>query len=193
MTAQGRRLITEEDLDQLEAFLLSDQVSDETLDLIGAHGFLFALCIGPGVVADQEWLEQLFDTEPQWETPEQKQHIESLLLNLKYTISHDLANDQEILLPCELTLEVLDDEEDTTDLTIWSQGFMEGVFMREEDWFSNSEDEVAGLLLPIMVASDLFEDTEILDVRGDRALCEEMAEQIPEVLVDLYLQFHAPD
>lgn len=70
---------------------------------------------------------------------------------------------------------------------------MEGVFLREEQWFGDDEETVAGLLLPIMVASELFEDAEISEIRKDRALSEEMCEQIPEVLIDLYLHFHAPE
>jgi uncharacterized protein len=43
------------------------------------------------------------------------------------------------------------------------------------------------------VASDLFDEGEVKDIRKDRALSEEMCEQIPEILIDLYLQFNAPE
>ena len=192
MTATG--LITEAELDQLEAFLFSSAVSEDSLDLIGTHGLLCALNISPTKVPEQEWLDLLFDSEPKWESAEQKELIIGLLRKLHFTIGQDLYNDQETLLPCELTLDADEDEdEDEPELTIWAQSFMEGVFMREEDWFGNDEETVAGLLLPIMVASELFDDPEILEIRQDRALSEEMAEQIPELLVDLYLYYHAPD
>lgn len=190
MTATG--LITEAELDQLEAFLFSSAVSEDSLDLIGTHGLLCALNISPTKVPEQEWLDLLFDSEPKWESAEQKELIIGLLRKLHFTIGQDLYNDQETLLPCELTLDA-DEDEDEPELTIWAQSFMEGVFMREEDWFGNDEETVAGLLLPIMVASELFDDPEILEIRQDRALSEEMAEQIPELLVDLYLYYHAPD
>jgi uncharacterized protein len=190
MTATG--LITEAELDQLEAFLFSSAVSEDSLDLIGTHGLLCALNISPTKVPEQEWLDLLFDSEPKWESTEQKELIVGLLRKLHFTIGQDLYNDQETLLPCELTLDA-DEDEDEPELTIWAQSFMEGVFLREEDWFGNDEETVAGLLLPIMVASELFDDPEILEIRQDRALSEEMAEQIPELLVDLYLYYHAPD
>lgn len=190
MTATG--LITEAELDQLEAFLFSSAVSEDSLDLIGTHGLLCALNISPTKVPEQEWLDLLFDSEPKWESAEQKELIVGLLRKLHFTIGQDLYNDQETLLPCELTLDA-DEDEDEPELTIWAQSFMEGVFMREEDWFGNDEETVAGLLLPIMVASELFDDPEIVEIRQDRALSEEMAEQIPELLVDLYLYYHAPD
>lgn len=190
MTATG--LITEAELDQLEAFLLSTAVSEDSLDLIGTHGFLCALNISPIKVPEQEWLDLLFDSEPKWESDAQKDEKIGLLRKLYFTIGQDLYNDQETLLPCELTLDV-DEDEDEPELTVWAQSFMEGVFMREDDWFGNDEETVAGLLLPIMVASELFDDSEIVEIREDRALSEEMAEQIPELLVDLYLYYHAPD
>jgi uncharacterized protein len=194
MTAASTGLITEAELDQLEAFLFSSAVSEDALDVIGTHGLLCAVNISPTKVPEQEWLDLLFDSEPNWESDAQKTEIIGLLRKLNHTIGHDLYNDQETLLPCELTLDTdEDDEEDTTELTIWAQSFMEGVFMREEDWFGDDEETVAGMLLPIMVASELFDDPEILEIRQDRALSEEMAEQIPELLVDLYLYYHAPD
>ena len=48
-------------------------------------------------------------------------------------------------------------------------------------------------MLPIMIASDLFdEDKEMAAMRKDKKLSEEMARQIPDLLIDLYLLFHAP-
>ncbi|KEA62861.1 hypothetical protein ADIMK_2970 [Marinobacterium lacunae] len=192
MTVNTAALITEDELDILEEFLFSPAVSEEALDLISAHGLLCAVNISPVKVPEAEWLGLVFDGEPKWASDAQKTEIVGLLRKLNNTISNDLYSDQEILLPCELTLEPEEDEE-VTEITLWAQSFMEGVFIREDDWFGQDEEEVAGLLLPIMVASDLFEDSEITDIRKDRALSEEMCEQIPEVLIDLYLHFHSPE
>lgn len=187
-------LITEDELDQLEAFLFSTLVPDTALDLVGTHGLFCALNIAPIATAEMEWIKLVFDGEPEWENTQQKEQILTLLRKLYATISNDLYSDQEIILPCELSLETDDeDEDDEAELTIWAQGFMEGLFLNEESWFEEDEETVAGLLLPMMVASDLFEEREVQDIRGDRALAEEMSEQIPEVLVDLYLLFHSPE
>ena len=71
---------------------------------------------------------------------------------------------------------------------------MEGVFTQEEAWFSpKTEQDVAEMLLPVMVASELFEEEEITAIRDDEKLCAEMCAQIPELLIDLYLYFHAPE
>ena len=95
-------------------------------------------------------------------------------------------------MPCELTL-ITDNEE--SELEIWAQAFMEGVFMREDEWFgegSDKEEAIAELMLPIMVASNLFEEKEFTEIRKNRVISEQMANEIPEILVDLYLLFHAP-
>lgn len=190
MSAQTS-LISEAELDTLEEFLLSDRVSDDALDLIGTHGLFCALCIGPEKVDESEWLPLLFAETPKWESPTQEEQITDLLRKLYRTIAADLYSDHEILLPCELTLDV-DEEDELPEVTIWAQSFMEGVFIREEAWFGEDEETIAGLLLPIMVASDLFTDQDIVEIREDRSLSEEMCEQIPELLIDLYLHYHAP-
>jgi len=73
-------------------------------------------------------------------------------------------------------------------------GFMEGVFLREEVWFENAEDEVSELLLPIMVASGLFdEQPDFAEIARDDELVDSMVAQIPVVLTALFLLCQAPD
>lgn len=190
--ANDLALITEDELDVLEAFLLSDAVPETALDLIGTHGLLCALNIAPTATPKPEWIAMIFDGQPEWENSQQRTEIETLLYKLDKTISNDLSSDQEIPLPFDLTLET-DSDDETAEATIWAEGFMEGVFQQEALWFERDEETVAGLLLPIMVASELFDDPEIKDIRKDRSLCQEMCDQIPEVLIDLYLLYHAPE
>ena len=185
-------LISEDELDQLENFLDSEAVAETALDLVGAHGLLCALNIAPEKVDESTWMTLIFDEQPNWSSAEQQAEIENLLRKLNATIANDLYSDQEIYLPCDLSLETEDDNE-IPEITLWAEAFMEGVFSNEEAWFSDDEESVAGLLLPIMVASDLFDEGEVKDIRKDRALSEEMCEQIPEILIDLYLQFNSPE
>jgi len=185
--------LTENQLDLLDEFLLSEQVSEEALDLIGAHGLICALNISPVKTPQSEWLQLIFDGEPNWKSAEQKQQIEQLLIQLNAEIHGELENDGEVMLPCETSLEVDDDEEQPL-ITIWTQGFMEAVFMHEEQWFNHQKEaEVAELMLPIMVASDLFDEDEFQQIRKKRKLRAEMADQVPDVLVDLFLLLNTPD
>lgn len=193
MTLTSNIALTDDELDQLEEFLYSDQVSEDSLDLIGAHGLFCALNISPNPLDEADLNTLLFDTEPKWQSDEQKQTITNLLNRLYKEIGSNLYSDGEIELPCELSLDPEEDD-DISPLAWWSQAFMEGVFTQEEDWFNKStEQDVAEMLLPVMVASDLFDEDDINKIRNDEKLCAEMCAQIPELLIDLYLYFHAPD
>lgn len=193
MTLTSNIALTDDELDQLEEFLYSDQVSEDSLDLIGAHGLFCALNISPNPLDEADLNTLLFDTEPKWQSDEQKQKITNLLNRLYKEIGSNLYSDGEIELPCELSLDPEEDD-DISPLAWWSQAFMEGVFTQEEDWFNkNTEQDVAEMLLPVMVASDLFDEDDINKIRNDEKLCAEMCAQIPELLIDLYLYFHAPD
>lgn len=185
--------LSDDELDQLEDFLFSDHVSEDCLDLIGTHGLFCALNISPQPLPEEERHALVFDEEPQWNNAEQKQQITELLRRFYREISGNLYSDGEIELPCELSLDP-EDEDDLAPLACWAQAFMEGVFAQEDSWFGHpSEQDVAEMLLPIMVASELFEEDEISRIRDDENLCAEMCSQIPELLIDLYLLFHAPE
>ena len=71
---------------------------------------------------------------------------------------------------------------------------MEGVFLREEVWFEQAEEEVSELLLPIMVGSGLFdEQPEFDEIARDRHLVDDMVAQIPDLLTNLFLLCQAPE
>ncbi|MGB0662406.1 MAG: UPF0149 family protein [Pontibacterium sp.] len=193
MSATFNLELTSDELDTLDDFLYSDTVSEESLDLVGVHGLFTACNISPKKVEEADWYELIFDEEPQWESSQQKDEILGLLRRLYQFVHSNLYSDQEIDLPLDLTLEPEEDEE-VSALTWWCQAFMEGVFLNEDAWFNHQqEEEVAESLLPIMVLSDLFnDDPEMKATRKNEKACEEMAQQVPDLLVDLFLLFHAP-
>lgn len=178
-------------LDRLQQFLDADDLHDEALDYQAGHGFLTALCISPVEVPEQEWISELFSEEPNYVDDAHKQDIEGTLRMLKSHISRELASDEDLEPPCELSL---GDEPDYSDLRSWCVGFLEGVFLREEEWFDQEEEIVSELLLPIMVGSGLFDDQpEFAEIASDQDMVEDMMEHIPEVLTQLFLLFHAPE
>jgi len=186
--------LTDDELDRLDDFFYSDAAPEESLDLIGVHGLLCAINIGPEAIPTEEWMEVIFNSEePKWRDAGEKAEIEGLLLQLSKEIGSTLYNDEELDVPCELTI-VPEDGEDLSDLVAWTQAFMEGVFLREEQWLDGPQADLAAeLLLPFMVVSDLFEEKEIKQMRKDKSICAGMCAQIPELLVDMFLMFHAPE
>lgn len=175
----------------LQAFLDQD-IHEEMMTYIQAHGFITALCICPDEIPDEDWLEILFGENPQFNSPEQRADIEHSLIGLKAQIYRTLSTEEELVPPCDL--DPGDDELEDSEINGWCMGFMEGVFLREEAWFAKSEEEVSELLLPIMVGSTLFEEQpEFAEVGQDPDLVADMLERIPELLTSLFLLCNAPD
>ncbi|HEN8801828.1 YecA family protein [Pseudomonas sp. CM25] len=180
-----------EQLTRLQAFLDADELHEEALDYVAAHGYLTALSINAEDVPEREWIDALFAEEPHYAGEAQRTEIEATLVALKAHIARQLASEEEFDLPCELDLT---DEPDDSDLRGWCIGFMEGVFLREEAWFDRDEEEVSEMLLPIMVGSGLFdEQPEFADIASNANLQDDMIVQIPEALTALFLLLHAPD
>ncbi|QEY58250.1 YecA family protein [Pseudomonas sp. C27(2019)] len=176
---------------RLQAFLDADELHDEALDYIATHGYLTALSICTEKVPTEEWIDALFAEPPHYRDEAEEADIKAGLLQLKAQIERQLASDDDMALPCELDL---GDEPDDSDLRGWCVGFMEGVFLREDVWFEDAEDEVSELLLPIMVASGLFdEQPDFAEIAKDTDLVDSMIEQIPEVLTALFLLCLEPE
>ncbi|MDH2001169.1 YecA family protein, partial [Pseudomonas sp. GD03691] len=177
-------------LSRLQAFLDADDLHEEALDYVAAHGYLTALAICPEEVPEREWIDALFAEPPHYRSEEERSEIESTLVQLKAHIIRQMAGDEELELPCE---PYLGDEPDDSDIRGWCIGFMEGVFLREAIWFEQAEEEVSELLLPIMVGSGLFdEQPEFDEIASDRGLVDDMVAQIPELLTNLFLLCQAP-
>ena len=178
-------------LQRLQEFLDADDLHDEALDYMAACGYLAALSVSPEEVSSEEWLAELFAETPNYADDQQQADIVGTLEELKSRIARELASDEDLELPCELSL---GDEPDYSDLRSWCIGFMEGVFLREEAWFENDEELVSELLLPVMVGSGLFaEEPEFAEIDKDQDMVEDMMEHIPGVLTQLFLLFHAPE
>ncbi len=192
MSHPASQPLTEAEIEELDAFLFSERVPEDALDFLGLHGFLTALAVAPQPVPTAEWLSQVFDGEPDYASADERQRIEGLILKELHAIGQELYNEEELGLPCELTLEPEDDEEEAA-LTVWCQGFMEAVFLRESEWFARDEQRIAELLLPMMVISGLFDDPELSAMRDDDKLSEQLCEEVPEVVTDLYLFYRAPE
>lgn len=176
------------ELETLENFLDSDQVHEECHNFITAHGFLVALSISPISLADEKWQAILFEEQPNFSNEKEALKIQSLLTRLKIDIQKELESEDDFFVPCELMLAT--DNDELSELQEWASGFMEGVFLTESHWFdSEKEDTIAELLLPFMVASDLFDDEDVMQIRNNPKLSQSCIDQIPAIITDLYLIF----
>lgn len=173
-----RYALPEASLHRLEEFLDGDS-NEHGLDFVGTHGFLCAITVGPPLSAD-EWLDTLFEGEV-------PAALRDDLLAWQKSLHACLYHEQEPALPCALTPDL-----DGNELTDWCVGFMEGMFCQEEAWHADEADAIAEMTLPMVAISGLIDDPELSRIRRNPKLLNQLARQIPQVLTDLYLFFHAP-
>ena len=168
-------------LGALEDFLDGED-NEHGLDFLGAHGFLTALTVGPRGTLDDEALAAFFeDNLPDAAFLEQ-------LRAWQRSIHAVLYHGARLELPCPL----VSSPTEANELSDWCVGFMEGLFLDEDRWYAGHEDDIADLTLPMVVISDLIDDPDLQILRRDRKLLKEMTLQIPELITEIYLLFHAP-
>jgi len=162
----------------LNTFFDSDELHEEAMYFIEMHGFLTSLAIQPGDLSQQQILNEIFVQSSANAT------IEEAIFELKRGIEKQLLNGD---FP-----DVLSDAEDEDSLTLWSAGFMQGVFAQEDIWFATYPEEIAELTLPILSSSGLLDD-DMEDISQSDEILDDMAEKIPDCIIDLYLLFNTPE
>lgn len=169
-------------LDLLSDYLDGDQ-NEYGLDFAATHGFLCAIAVGPQF---DRWLNELFEGN-QKSVP--TAIIEQINIWLDQ-IRQNLVNEEGIEFPFEI------EEADTeSSLGDWSVGFVDAMFLNEDAWFTpEHEEQLVDLTLPIMVFSGIDEeDPQMESFRRNGQLMDELAEEIPENLNELYLMYHTPN
>ena len=170
------------DLDLLSEYLDGDQ-NEHGLDFAATHGFLCAIAVGPKF---DKWLDELFDSNQKKVPAEIITQVQAWLESIRQS----LANEEGITFPFEI------EEADTeSSLGYWSVGFVDAMFLNEDAWFTEEfEEQLVDLTLPIMVFSGIDdEDPQMETFRRNGQLMDELAEEIPENLNELYLMYHTPE
>ena len=179
--------LKQEDWSILQQFLESDKV-EEALNIIETHGFLCSMIAGPVEMPQEDWIDFIFDSSPCFSSQDEENQIIDLLVNMKKRIHSDLATGHRLRVPCKLSL---NPEPDEAPLRDWALGFMEGFLKDQDQWFLKDEDIMAELTLPILLASGLAEDDDILELEKNRTLCDKLCREIPETITDIFLYFHS--
>lgn len=142
--------LSEEELDELENFLMSDVTPEDCMDISMLDGFLTALAIGPTTILPSQWLPVVWGGDVAWETPDQFQRITSLIFRYSNDLTLYLQDDPDEFEPLLYendfegkTVQVLDE---------WCSGFVQGMTLDEAAWqpFLDSE-EGEELLYPILL------------------------------------------
>lgn len=149
--------LTSDELDQLDAYLMSDATPGETMDLEMLDGFLVALAIGPEGVPEEEWLAEVFggdipaDLDPA---------MHDLILRHAGDVASSFApaarekqpEDEPLYLPLVLQEDTGDDSWMDTLGQYWASGFRAGYMLREEEWGNAmaDDDELTDAICDIM-------------------------------------------
>ncbi len=179
--------ISEQEWSILQQFLTSDKV-DDALDTIETHGLLCSIAVGPVELELQELLGFILGGQPRYTSHQEEEQIVSLLKALENHIKFELASGNRVNLPCKLSLYPVPAK---APLRAWASGFMEGLMAYEDHWFNRDEETIAQLSLPILVASGLAEEEEILALEKNKSLCNKLSREIPETLTDMFLFFNS--
>ncbi|PCH84126.1 MAG: metal-binding protein [Piscirickettsiaceae bacterium] len=159
-------------------FFNADDVSEDAMYYVEMHGFLTSLAIQPVKLSQTQIIEEIVADTPVNQT------IKQAIVALQDSINQSLFNGDFPDTP------TIDEDEDS--LKLWSTGFMQGVFMQEHAWFADFPEDVAELTLPMLSCSELLDEA-LDEISQNDELLDDMAEKIPDCVIDLYLLFNSPD
>ncbi|WP_348944884.1 UPF0149 family protein [Chitinibacter sp. FCG-7] len=136
------KLLTDDQLEQLDGFLMSPRTPGETMDIEMLDGFLVALAIGPEDVPEEEWLPAIFaGTPPEFEDHAEADEIFGLIrqhaASIKAAFSvnrRDNPGENPLYVPVILSDEDQDEKWQETSGVYWASGFYAGIEARAQAW-----------------------------------------------------------
>lgn len=184
-------LLTDDEVDELDQFLMSAVTSDETFMIDGLDGYLTAIAIGPTTLMPSEWLSGIWGPTPEdapaFESGDQAQRVFNLLLRHFNGILWSLENDPDSIAPLFSTRRVPGDPHEYLDAESWAHGFMQGIKLSWSAWQPLFEDKQGqAWLRPLhLLGADEASEQEELLVRWPKQR-EELSEQIPDSIAAIY-------
>ncbi|MBM3114375.1 YecA family protein [Jeongeupia naejangsanensis] len=186
--------LSEDELDRLDAFLMSPRTPAETMDLEMLDGFLVALAIGPDEVPEEEWLPQVFDgTPPEFDDAVEAEETFSLIRRHAIAIKAAFApkrreniGEEPLYFPLVLSDEGADEKWQDSLGAYWASGFRLGLLAREEVWQKalDEDEQLFDSVASVLALEDGHED-------GDEATPltikqrEERISELPWIVEDV--------
>lgn len=130
--------LSKQEMDELDSFLLSENTSDEVMQLDTLDGYLTAIATGPAALKPSLWLPGVWgptaSDEPFFETIDQAQRIVDLIVRHMNGIAASLQADPDAHEPIFDTLVYENDTREYIDPEMWACGFMRGIALCSADW-----------------------------------------------------------
>jgi len=188
--------LSEEEMIELESFLLSDATPNETMMLACLDGFLTAIVSGPVMLPPSEWFPRVWgptkEDAPTFDTNAKAERITYLMMRHLTGIIWNLHQDTEHFEPLFDISAYDDDSREYVDGEMWAHGFMIAIDMQRDSWKPAFESKHGSKMLrPIQLlgATDVTrEEEELVKTPSQR---EELTNQIPASIRWIY-KFWAP-
>ncbi len=175
-------ILSPKKVDQLETFLFSPALEETAMDYYEIVGAVTANLVSPVELSSAMLAELITGQETNATLPKE---IQDIILEIKSKVQKGIEQDERLLLPTESGSEL-------ESIQNWCSGFCQVYFCSEEQWLSADEGAVAEMMFPILSLSGLMdEDESFIDVSSNDELIESFCDQLPELVLDLYLLFHA--
>jgi uncharacterized protein len=183
--------LSDEEMDELDSFLMSDAVSDETMMLDCLDGFLTSIVSGPVMLRPSEWLPKVWGpTEKDmsiFKTNAQAERITGLMMRQLNGIIWNLHQDPDHFEPIFDTNVYPDDSREYVDGEMWAYGYMTGINIQRSSWDALYEFEHgAEVLRPIYLLGATHVTPEEDQLTRTPAQREELSEQIPASVAWIY-------
>jgi uncharacterized protein len=188
--------LTEQEMAELDSFLMSDATTNEVMMLDCLDGFLTALVSGPAMPKPEEWIERVWGPTakdaPTFESAAQSEKIIGLMTRHLNAIVWSLHQEPEHFEPV-FDLQVYEgDEREYMDGEMWAHGYMTGIDMQHDSWKPLFESRHGSeILRPIYLlgSPEIAEaEEELIKTPAQR---EEFSKKIPACVALIY-KFWAP-
>jgi uncharacterized protein len=150
--------LSDAEIDELDAFLLSDDTPEECMDIAMLDGFFTALAIGPNTILPSQWLPTVWgETEEDpmaWNSAERMQHVLDLVMRMYNERVQDLQEGVDSYDPLIYQSRREDGEEPVPIIDEWCTGFVRAIQLDPEGWSlltSADMEAEGGLLVPMML------------------------------------------
>jgi len=175
--------LNDKEFDELDNFLLSDDMPESAMDISMLDGFFAALVLHPQLIMPSEYFRWIWDSEkgvdePVFTTMDTGNRILGLIMRHYNSVLEAIENDQ--YEPLFFTL-AQDDGSDFFDAEGWSMGFMLGTTVFNKPWeavFKDRPELVSPMvLLGTETGWDLLEKSKDMK-RATQGAYESIAERI---------------
>jgi uncharacterized protein len=181
--------LSQEEMDELDDFLMSDDMSHETMMLPELDGYLTAIVSGPVTLKLSEWLPGIWgpseQDKPTFKTKAQAQRIHELIIRHMNSIIWSLQDNPDAYAP------ILDfwiyESQEYMDAEMWAFGYMRGVELCRKQWqplFDDPNWPIVFRPIYLLGADEVTPEEELLIKTQIQR--EELAKQIPASVAWIY-------